>query len=221
MDDLRAGEGRQGSREREDRVESGCQPEAVDQLDQDESPDQADDRAADDLLQESEYELAGDGEGEIRLARSQKLNAGDREEDRHRVVRPALDLERRGHPGPQVHALRAQDREDGGRVGRGDDAAEQEAGDERQLQNPRGGRAGDAGGDEHADRGQQQGRLPHGAHGVQPRLQSAVEQDHGQRERAHGVGDHEVVEVDPPDAVFAGEHADDDEDHEHRQPQPR
>jgi hypothetical protein len=87
------------------------------------------------------------------------------------------------------------------------------------VKDPRGGDPGDPGGDEDPDRGQQERRLPHRPDRVHAGLQPAVEEDEGERQRADRVRGGEVVEVDPADAVFAGEHADAEKDDEHRQPE--
>src|SRR5262245_25778701 len=47
---------------------------------------------------------------------------------------------------------------------------------------------------------------------VTKRVQAAVEQDEGQRDRTDRIGDTDVIELDTAGPVFAGQHADQEED---------
>ena len=132
-----------------------------------------------------------------------------------------LDLERRAEPVRQPEAAGADQEEHRRRVGRGDDRPEQQPLDRREPERPPGGEAGDAGADQHADRREQERWRQHAAKRRQPGPESAVEQDHRQRDHPDEVGGPVVLEDDAAGPVLAGEHPHHQEDEEQRRAEPR
>jgi hypothetical protein len=186
------------------------QVDAVDQHDAEAAEGEADHRAHPHLEREEGEHPRAD-----RQPAEHHLDEGDGEEDRHRVVGPALYLQCRAQPLAQVQPLVTEGREDGGRVGRGHDAAEQHPVDERKTEDPGGEDAGDAGGEDDADRRHDRRRAPGHHHGAEWRAQPAVVEDQPQRDRAHRVGHLEVVEGDAADPLRPRQHPHRQEEHQH------
>ena len=212
--DGRGAEGEQPRGADEHGVETRrVEPDAV-QDDRRPPSDQPPDHAAQDCLPEEERD-------DIRARLEgphQDLDADDREEDGHRIVRSALHLQQSGEPLLHVHALRAEDREDGGRVGGRHDACQKEADDPRQVQDRHRGHGDDRGGQNYPHGGQRQGGSHDGPELGDVGAQAAVEQNEGERDRADPVGERVVLEHDPAQPLLACEHADEQEQHEDRQP---
>ena len=148
-----------------------------------------------------------------------ELDQSDREEDRHRIVRSRLQLERGLDASAQAGAAPPQHGEDGGSVGRRHDRAEQQADLDREVEQPRCGRSGDGSGDRHADRRQRHPLAERGSDRPPAGREPAVEEDEGQGAHPDGLRDRSVVEVDPAGTVGAGEHAECEEEEERRDPQ--
>jgi hypothetical protein len=209
--------GEQAGGRRHDGVQS-CRLEirAVDQADRELADPEAD-HAAHAHLHDEQPQQAETG----LLPAGDQLETRDGQEDRHRIVRSALDLQDRREPLADVHAARAQHIENGRRVRRADDAAEQQCGEWRQAEQPVRGERGDARGEQDADGRKRKRGRERDAERRHRRAHAAIEQDHRQRQRADAVRDPVILEGDAADAVGARQHADADEQHEHGKPDPR
>ncbi len=139
------------------------------------------------------------------------LDQRQRQEDRHRIVDARFDLQHAGDPLLQPHPAAVEQREDGGGVGRADDRAQQQAELPVDLQHPGGEQADQPGGQQHAHGGQRQRRPQRDAEGFVPGPQSAIEQDHGQRQIADQEAEPGIGEADSARPVHPGQHADQQE----------
>jgi len=210
-------EGEDAAGRRQHRVEArGGEVDAVDEPHRELADDEAD-READAHLQEEEHEQPRP-EGHLS---GEHLDQADGEEDRHRIVGAALDLERRAQPLAQVHAGRAQEREDRRGVRGADDAPEQEPLEQREIEHVHRHDPGHGRGDEDAEGGERRRGFPGELQVLERGAQPTVEEDERERDGADGVRERVVVEGDLPDAVGAGQHAQPEEEHEHRQPRAR
>src|SRR5690606_32299210 len=141
-----------------------------------------------------------------------------RQEDRHRVVRRALDLERIRQAFAQSNSTRAEHREHCRGIRRPDDRAEQHAEQDRDVQDQGGRRARHRSRDQNTERCERECRLPCRTYCVKGGAQAAVEQDYGGSDGADAVGEYVVVECDPANAHGAGQHSDREEENEDRHP---
>ena len=139
-----------------------------------------------------------------------------REQDRHRVVGPGLQLQGRLDGPGQRRPLGAQDGEDRGGIRRRHDRAEQQPGLQREVEDHRRGQTRDDGTDHHADRRQRHGRADDRAYPRPPCRQAAVEQDEGQRRDTDSLGQLGVVEVDAAGTVRARQHPQREEQQQRR-----
>ena len=201
-----------GARHDEERVQPAGHRDAVQHRDEREAADQAEGGPDGALPPELEREAPARHLG----AGQDELGQHDHQEDRDRVVGAGFDLERGVDPGMQAKPAGPQQEEHRRRVRGRDDRAEQQRLDRLEVEHRPGRRAGDRGGDEHADGGEQQRGREHAAEDREPCPQAAVEEDHRERHRAHEVGGAVVVEDDPARPVLAREHADDQEDEQQR-----
>ena len=208
------GEHRQSAGYHQDRVQAAGQVDAIDQLQHQPAAAQAHQPADAELAQQ----VGEQAPVQAGLAAGDHVDQGDGEEHRHRVVAARLDLQ--GGGDPLVQALAAEQREHRRGIGGADDGADQQALDQVQVEQPGGDHAGQAGGDQHADRGQRQGRPQRHAEARHPGAQAAVEQDHGECQVAHQVGGRVVVEDDAA-TIDPGNHADREDDDENGDAQAR
>jgi hypothetical protein len=206
----RNGEYQQAAGHGQQRIESGDQPEAVDQPDEQPSSPYPQQRTDGELHHERDRHRGV----ELALARGKQLEQRHGEKDRHRVVAARFDLQRRCDALLQRSALRAQQRKHRRGVGRPHDRPEQHPFEPRQLEHPGGEYAEQGRGDEHPYRGEADRRPQGDAEGLAAGAHAAVENDHGERESPDYIGGLEVVESDPARPVLAGEHA---EKQEHEQ----
>jgi len=114
--------------------------------------------------------------------------------------------------------VRVEQIEHGGRVGRGDDRADEQPLQGMQVEQGNGRDAGDARGHQHADGRQDRGGLQSKTKRLVRGPQTAVEQDHGQGQAGEGECQIDVVEHDPAGAVLAEQHAHDEEHQQQRRP---
>src|SRR5262249_14246896 len=91
-------------------------------------------------------------------------------------------------------------------------SAEQQALEPGKPEQQAGDRAGEGGGNDDPDRGQEACRQQAAAEDIEPSPQATVEQNDRQRDGADHVGQTIIVEDDAAGAVLPGQHADDEED---------
>ncbi|MNF57263.1 hypothetical protein D3C84_387810 [compost metagenome] len=136
----------------QNRIQTGGQIDAIDQLQHQPATAQADDATdtelADQMCQQAPVQAG--------LAAGEHVDQGDGEKHRHRVVAAGFDFE--GGGDPFVQALATQQREHRRGVGGADDGADQQALNQVQVEQPRGRHAGQPGGNQHPDRRQRQRR---------------------------------------------------------------
>ncbi len=116
-----------------------------------------------------------------------------------------------------MHAAAAEHRENRSGIGGADDRADQQALNQREIEDPHGEQADDGAGDEHAECGEGERRTKTDPEGLEAGTQPAIEKDHGQREMADQEGQRVIVELDTQNTVFAGQHAQPEEDQQQRQ----
>ena len=150
------------------------------------------------------------------LAGKQGLHQQQRQKHRHRVVKPALDLQRRVHPLRQMQPAGPHDGSDGGSVGGRHHGTQQQTcppvdpGENgcRSPHDPR----GNAG----AHRGECKRGPTSNPNHRRRRLQPALEQDDHQGDAAEQVGHVEIAEYDSARAVLAGQHSQREEHQQQR-----
>ena len=130
------------------------------------------------------------------LRRWKQFNQGDRQEDRHRIVGAGLDFQCRAHLVADVDAADTQQEEDGGRIRRGDDRAEQQALEPAEVKKPHGRHAKEAGRQQHPRRGKRQRRDGSELEGLDRGAEAGIEQNHGKRDRAESVSETVIAEFD-------------------------
>src|SRR5690606_22234580 len=204
------GVGHDAAADRQQRIQAAGHLHPVDQLQQQPAGGQAEHDAQAELLEQA----AEEGQAEIAFAGGDHGDQRHGEEHGHRVVGAGLDFQ--GRADALVQPLAVEQVEHHGGVGGTDDGADQQAFEQRQVEQPGGGNAGQAGGGHHAEGGQRQGRPQGDAEGGGAGAHAASEQDDRQRQVADQVGQRVVVEDDAADAVDAGQHAHGQEDHQHR-----
>ncbi len=199
-------------RERRDRIQARrVEPQAPERRDRERADRQARDRAEAHLAHEQEPEV------EHAVGRVlQPLDEADDEEHGDGVVEARLALEREREPPPQRGAL--QQGEHRRAVGRGEDRAEEQPLERREVEQERGGEARDRRGDGGADDGEPERRTEHRAQLLPAGRQTALEEDHREPEHADEARGVVVVEVQAADPVAAGRHPDREQDHERGQP---
>ena len=104
-----------------------------------------------------------------------------------------------------------QQEEHRGGVGRGNNRANQHRLDPAQAEHVLRDVRGERSGQHHADGRKRHRRTKHVAKGRKARAQAAVEQDQGERDRAHDIGRAHVVEANAAGPRFARQHADQQE----------
>ena len=144
------------------------------------------------------------------------LDEAQDEQDRDGVVEAGLALERPREAAAQRRS--AQQGEDRRAVGRGEHGADEQAFEERQVEDHRRGVAGDQRRDQRADGGQGQRGPQDGPDLAEARAEPALVQDEREGDDPDRLGELVVVEVDPAEPVGADRHADPEEQHEARQP---
>ena len=164
-------------------------------------------RAEHDADREPDAQLAEDEQHQVAEAVVRVLDPGDqpdRERDGHRVVAAGLGLERAREP--PANMREPQSREHGCRVRRGDDRAEQDRLQPRQIEEPLRREAGEERRDHDAD-GREQ-RRGHGALAEPPprRRETAREQNRDESGNADLPRQLGVVEFDPARPVRAEQH---------------
>ena len=142
------------------------------------------------------------------------FDEADHEQQRHRVVHPRLPLERAGQALFQGRA--AQHGEDRRRVGGGDRRADQHPFQGAEVEDPLRGQAGNDGGHRGADRRQRGRRAEHRPDLRPAGGQAALEEDQHEGDRTQRAGQLGVVELDPADALRAGQHAQPEEEQQPR-----
>ena len=175
--------------------------------------DQAARCPADDKAQaHTQDDLLGQQHRDVNVAAGRKGCKHGGEHVSDGVVGARFDLEQRVGAVPQRKVVLAQHAKDARCVGRRHDRAQQQAADpvEAQCEVRKG--AGDAGGDDDAERAQQ-----HRGHGdrfgaVDIGVKAAVEHDEQQRRAADGFGERVVAKVDVRRTVDAQQHAQRDKD---------
>ena len=165
--------------------------------------DDADDEADPDLAHDFECEVCGAVRAGLVLDPGDQP---DRQGDRHRVVAAGLGLERARQAPADLG--RAQRREDGGRVGRGDHGAEQERLEPGEREQRVRAETGDQRRHEDADGAQQRGRDDDLAQAPPRGLQSAFVEDQAEADRSDALGQLRVVEADAAGPVRAEQHPD-------------
>jgi len=200
------GEDHQAAGHRQQRIEAVGHRQTVDQLQQQPAAEQAEHGADAELLQQAEQEIPAKGG----LAGEQHLDQCDGQEHRHRVVAARFDFQ--GRADPLVEALAVEQVEHHRGIRGADDGADQQALQQRQVEQPGGGQPGQARGDGDPEGGQGKGRFQRDAEGGGAGAHAAVEQDHRQRQVADDEGEAVVLEDDAADAIDASEHADGKED---------
>jgi hypothetical protein len=149
------------------------------------------------------------------------LDEAQHEHDRHRVVQAGLALEDPRQP--PLQARSAQHREDGRTVGGGHNRAQQQALQEREVEQPAGRDAHHPCGDDRAHGGEGEADAQHRPDLRKPRGQAALEEDQGQRHDSDRAGQLHVLdrpaELDQPEAVGAQHHPHEEEEHEARHAQ--
>ena len=133
---------------------------------------------------------------------------------RHRVVQTRLGLQQRTQS--PLEASRTKRRENGGSIGRSAHGADQDRRLQIDLEQHRGGQAGDHRCHGHPDGRQQQGRPRHVPHVPPFRRETALEQDQRQAQHSDGTGQLGVVERDAAGTVGAEQHSKTQEGHQQR-----
>ena len=174
---------------------------------------QARDRADAHLLHEQQHHVA-----EAVAGLADPVDEAQHEQDGDGVVEAGLALQRAGQPLLERRA--AEDREDRGAVGAGDDRPDEHALQQREVEQPRGQQPADDRAQDRAEHGEGQRRAQDGPDLRPARGQAALEQDQRQRDDAHAAGQLVVAEVDPPDAVGPDRHPDPQEQQQARDPHP-
>ncbi len=151
----------------------------------------------------------------IAFAAGKQFDQGDGEEDRHRIVGAGFDFQCRAHLVADVDAADTQQEEDGGRIRRGDDRAEQQAFEPAEIEKPHGGHGKEAGGQQHAHRGKGQRRDGSQLESLHRRAEAGIEENDGKRDRAEDVSKIVVAEFDA-EPVDAREQADRQEEQKQR-----
>ena len=146
------------------------------------------------------------------------FDEADHEQQRHRVVHPRLALERAGQALLQGRA--AQHGEDRRRVGGGDAAPTSIPSSVLRPKIQLRREAGEQRGEHGADRRQRGRGAEHRADLRPARGQAALEEDQDQGDRAQRAGQLGVVELDPADALGAGQHPEAEEEQQARDPHP-
>ena len=161
-----------------------------------------------DADEEADAELLHDEQREVlEPVGVRLLDPGDQpegERDRHRVVPAGLRLERPRDPAADVR--RAERREDGSRVGRGDDRAEQERLEPGDVEQRVRGDAGQQRADDDPDRAEERRRHCDLAQPPPRGLQPALVEDQREADDAHLARELGVVELDSARAVRAEQH---------------
>ena len=205
--------GEEGQREHRDGVQArrrqggaAHQPHAAEAEDQ--ARRHAEQQLVDDDARRHEDPVVGERSGG---------DEGD-EHDRRGVVEARLDLERTDEPLAERH--HAQHGEDGGRVGRRRDGAEQDRELPRQTEQVVRGHGHHGDRHRHADGGQRDPEPHRRAHLAPLGGQAALGQDHRQGGEAEGLGDFGVLELDA-DPGLAERDAHQQVDEQAGQPSPR
>ena len=214
MQDVGAAVGQRTERERRDRIKTGGRQARMPKREHGHSRDDRADRGADsELAHEQDEEVT-----QAVVAVRRPVDEADHEHDRNGVVEAGLSLERSGKPSSQRRA--AQYREHRGAVGRGENRAQQQTLDRRQMEQRRRGEAGNHPGHDRPDDSQAQRRAEHGADIAPPCRETALEQDQRQRDYPDPPGEGVVVERDPPEALGPDRHPQPEHEHKARHAQP-
>jgi hypothetical protein len=145
----------------------------------------------------------------------------DGEEHRRGIVAARLELEQRLEPAGEADTPGPQDREHGGRVGRGDDRAEQHPLGQVEPEQHAGEASEHERRDHDADAGQGEPRPEHRADVGPVGGEATAEEDERQRDHPDLAGDLEVVELDAEHALGAGHHPEEQEEEQARHAEPR
>ncbi len=154
------------------------------------------------------------------VAQQQELDQHDGEKNRERIVAAGFHFQRRADARAQPQPAGMDQEEHRRRIGRGHHGADQQRLEPAEAKHIAGGRRGERRGEQHPDGGEHQRGGEHAAEGGKARAQAAVEQDEGERNRAHQIGGVHVIELDPARPRLARQHAQDQEHQEQRRPEP-
>ena len=162
-------------------------------------------------------DLLGQQHGDVNVAAGRECSEHSGEHVGDGVVGARFDLEQRVGATSQRQTVLAQHAKDAGRVGGCHDRSQQQAADPVEAQYKAREHAGDASGDDDAERAQQ-----HRGHGdrfgtVDVGIKAAVEHDEQQCRAADGFGERVVAKVDVRRTVDAQHHAQRDKDEQGRE----
>jgi hypothetical protein len=155
------------------------------------------------------------------LADAQRSGCGNqvqqqRQEYRHRVIEPGLDLEQGEKAFRQRSTGAPQQHRDRRRVSRRRGGTGEQRSDQRHAFDPGDENTDNDGGQCDADRGQHGRRPEREAEHGERRLEPALEQNHRERDTVDQVGRREVVVRNAKHVIVAREHAGREEDEQHR-----
>ena len=209
--DLRGAEDHQRGGGDKRRVQALRQRHPVQRQHHETAADHADDAAEHGLTGKLQRDLPGRA-----FADRNEFDQHQRQKHRERIVGAGFDLQRRADAGTQAQPLRVHQQKHRGGIGRRHHGADQQRLGPVQIERVFGDRRGDQRGHQHADRRQHHRRRQHRANALKPGLQAAIEQDQGQRHRAHQIGGADVVEPQLAGTGIAGQHADEQEHQQQR-----
>ena len=177
-------------------------------------------RADGEPREQADHELLGEQHehvGQPVVGLLDPLDEPEHEQHRDRVVEARLALQGAFQAPPEPRP--AQQGEHRRAVRGGHDRAEQQALEQREVEQPGGGEARDDRGDQRPGHRERDRGPQHRPDLAPARREAALEEDQRQRDDADGLGEVVVVERDPAQPVRAHEHPDPEEQHEAGQPQ--
>ncbi len=143
------GENHQGDCQHEDRGEALLDLQPPEDQRHRRSAEEAEDEPDPHLLDEQPQQVQGKA---VTSALRNEFHQGDRQEDGHRIVGAGLDFQRGPDTVADIDAADAQQEEDGGRVGGGQDRAEKQTFQIAEAEEQMGGDAEQKGRQKHSDR---------------------------------------------------------------------
>ena len=212
-DDAGHREDEQRQRDDEDRRQPALHVQPVDQPDDQQPAEIARDQAEPHLQHEAQQHLPA--QLVERGARRDDLDKRDGEEDRHRIVGPGFDFQRRADLVSDVDAADAQQEEHRRGVRRADDRAEQDRFHPAEPEQKPRRQPEDQGRDDDTHGGERKCGKRRVAERLDRRAEAGIEEDDGQRQTADEIGDAGIVEIEP-DPVDAGDEADAEEQEQQR-----
>ena len=188
---------------------------------------QAIDHERDNSTAQKPHDAAKDGIAQERdqrvrpalVADQQNFDQQQRKKDGEWVVRARFHFEHGADARAQPQAAGIDQEKHRGRVGRRHNGADQQSLDPVEPKDVFGDRRRQNCGNEHANRCERHRRRQNIAEGRKACAQSAIEQNKGQRDRADGIGDADVIELDAARSVLASQHANQKEDQQQRRPE--